>query len=53
MLTVGVHAPQVKLESVDSKRYALNSHLTLAIFFKTDCPTCQYAWPFFERLNVA
>ena len=53
MLTDGDRAPEFDLEAVDGKRYALNDRLTLAIFFKTDCPTCQYAWPFFERLHAA
>ncbi len=53
MLTVGERAPEFELKALDGKRYALNDRLTLIIFFKTNCPTCQYAWPFYERLETA
>ena len=53
MLRIAERAPQFELVSVDGRRYVLNDRLTLAIFFKTDCPTCQYSWPFFERLASA
>lgn len=53
MLVTGDKAPKFDLNSVDGKRFSLGDRLTLAIFFKTNCPTCQYAWPFYERLYQA
>jgi peroxiredoxin len=50
MLSVGDRAPKFELTAINGERYALDESLTLAIFFKTNCPTCQYAWPFYERL---
>jgi peroxiredoxin len=50
MLSIGDRAPDFELTAVNGERYSLDDKLTLAIFFKTSCPTCQYAWPFYERL---
>jgi peroxiredoxin len=53
-LKAGVRAPEFILSDLDQARVALDpaaSPLTLAIFFKTTCPTCQYAWPYYERLH--
>ncbi len=52
MLTVGNIAPAIKLADIDGKSHALQG-LTLALFFKTTCGTCKYAWPFYERLYQA
>ena len=44
------------LRDVDGKSHALDTSanaLSLAIFFRTACPTCQYAWKYFERLHSA
>ncbi len=56
MLQVNDRAPEFVLRDVDGNSYALdaqNAPLTLAIFFKTSCPTCHYAWKFYERLHKA
>ncbi len=53
MLSTGDHAPDFDLRAANGERYSLDDKLTLAIFFKTSCPTCQYAWPFYERLYKA
>jgi peroxiredoxin len=53
MLSTGDRAPNFLLKSVNGESYSLDDKLTLAIFFKTTCPTCQYAWPFYERLYKA
>jgi peroxiredoxin len=56
MLEAGVKAPFFELHDLDGHAFALdvaNASLYLAIFFKTTCPTCQYAWPFYERLHQA
>lgn len=56
MLQVGTRAPEFKLRGLDGTSLWLPPHgspLTLALFFKTTCPTCQYAWPYYERLHTA
>lgn len=56
MLQVKDHAPDFVLRDVDGTSHALDapaSPLTLAIFFKTSCPTCHYAWKYYERLHNA
>jgi cytochrome c biogenesis protein CcmG, thiol:disulfide interchange protein DsbE len=55
-LKVGQPAPAFSLQGTDGKTYRLNQHgvgLTLAVFFKTDCPTCMMAFPYFERIHQA
>jgi len=40
----------------NGKTYALNQNgarLTLAVFFKTTCPTCMLAFPYIEKLHRA
>lgn len=53
-ITAGKAAPPFKLTSTDGKTYSLAEGLThgpvLAAFFKASCPTCQYTFPFVERL---
>jgi peroxiredoxin len=56
-LTTGTHAPDFELRTMDGRRFALreelaNSPIVLA-FYKVSCPTCQYAFPFLERLERA
>lgn len=56
MLQVGARAPTFMLRNVDGKTQALDwrsAPLTLAIFFKTSCPTCHYAWQYYQRLHEA
>jgi peroxiredoxin len=52
-LHVGDVAPKFSLRAIDGQTYSLNHELTLAIFFKTSCPTCQLAWRYYERLHRA
>lgn len=58
-LRVGERAPHFSLAALDGNRYTFAStpeapgELTALIFFKTTCPTCQYAWPYYERLSRA
>ncbi len=50
----GTIAPSFELVGTDGKRYGSQSALAqgplLAAFFKVSCPTCQYTFPFVERL---
>ena len=53
-LTTGKTAPPIELTNTEGKSYSLKSALAqgpvLTAFFKVSCPTCHYAFPFFERL---
>jgi peroxiredoxin len=53
-VTVGQKAPGFELTDGDGKKYALEEALArgpvLVAFFKVECPTCQYTFPFVERL---
>jgi peroxiredoxin len=54
-LTTGTKAPDFELKAMDGKRFVLRDELMLGpivlAFFKVSCPTCQYAFPFLERLE--
>jgi peroxiredoxin len=56
-LSVGASAPEFELNAMDGKRFVLREELALGsivlAFFKVSCPTCQYAFPFLERLERA
>lgn len=56
-LTVGTQAPDFELKAMDGKRFILRDELAqgpvVLAFFKVSCPTCQYAFPFLERLERA
>jgi len=56
-LPVGKAAPDFTLKSLDGKQFSLNDALAKGpvalAFFKVSCPTCQYAFPFYERLFKA
>jgi cytochrome c biogenesis protein CcmG/thiol:disulfide interchange protein DsbE len=55
-LAIGQSAPAFSLSGIDNKKYGLNqahAKLTLAIFFKTTCPTCALAFPYFIKLHQA
>ena len=56
-LATGTKAPQFELETMTGKRFSLDDELArgpvVLVFFKVSCPTCQYAFPFFERLYKA
>jgi len=54
VLGTGKDAPLFELSAADGTRYSLKVALArgpvLAAFFKVECPTCQYTFPFLERL---
>jgi peroxiredoxin len=56
-LTAGSNAPEFELQAMDGRRFVLRDELAkgpvVLAFFKASCPTCQYAFPFFERLEQA
>jgi peroxiredoxin len=56
-LASGTKAPQFELKTLDGKQFSLGDSLArgpvVLAFFKVSCPTCQYAFPFFERLRQA
>src|ERR1700722_15312320 len=56
-LAVGAKAPDFALKTVDGTRFCLSEELArgavVLAFFKVSCPTCQYAFPFLERLHRA
>jgi peroxiredoxin len=53
-LTAGTQAPPFELTSSEGERFSLERGLArgpvLAAFFKVGCPTCQFAFPFIERI---
>ena len=56
LVSVGQTAPGFSLRGIDDKTYQLEkdgARLTLAVFFKTTCPTCQLTWPYVEKLHRA
>jgi peroxiredoxin len=56
-VTVGTKAPDFELRAMDGRRFSLYEELghgpVVLAFFKVSCPTCQYAFPFLERLHRA
>jgi peroxiredoxin len=56
-LAIGKKAPQFTLKTSDSKSFSLSEALArgpvVLAFFKISCPTCQYTFPFLERLYKA
>lgn len=56
-LATGAKAPQFELQTLDGKSFSLSDELShgpvVLAFFKVSCPTCQYAFPFLERLHKA
>ena len=55
LIKAGKSAPPFGLIATDGKTYSLPEALkngpVLAAFFKVTCPTCQYTFPFLERLH--
>jgi peroxiredoxin len=53
-LAAGKTAPDFRLSTLDGKSFSLKDALAqtpaMLAFFKVSCPTCQYAFPFYERL---
>lgn len=56
-LAAGKPAPDFKLNDREGKSWSLKELLqrgpVVLAFFKVSCPTCQYAFPFYERLYRA
>ena len=56
-LNPGTTAPDFTLPTMDGKQFSLREALArgpvLAAFFKISCPTCQYAFPFLQRIYQA
>jgi len=56
-LATGTKAPDFHLKTLDGLPFSLTERLAhgpvVLAFFKVSCPTCQYAFPFFERLYKA
>ena len=56
-LATGKTAPEFELKTTDGKAFLLSDELSrgpvVLAFFKVSCPTCQYAFPFLERLYKA
>lgn len=53
-LTPGEKAPSIVLDTIDGKKMSLEDALrsgpVLLAFFKISCPTCQYTFPFLQRI---
>lgn len=51
----GEKAPEISLKSTNGQKVTLAEALkkgpVLAAFFKVNCPTCQFTFPFLERLH--
>lgn len=56
-LTAGVRAPDFTLTTTDGHAVSLQEALQLGpavlVFFKVNCPTCQYSFPLLERMYRA
>jgi peroxiredoxin len=56
-LATATKAPAFELKTVDGQSFSLPVELArnpvVLAFFKVSCPTCQYAFPFLERLYKA
>ena len=55
MLAAGAEAPDFKLRDLSGKTYTRSEisagKPVLLAFYKVTCPTCQYAFPFLERIH--
>jgi peroxiredoxin len=56
-LNPGTPAPDFTLPTMDGKQFSLSEALAqgpvVVAFFKISCPTCQYAFPYLQRLYGA
>jgi peroxiredoxin len=56
-LATGKKAPDFSLGTLDGRNFALADELArgpvVLAFFKVSCPTCQYTFPFLDRLYKA
>jgi len=55
LVSAGKKAPTFELTATDGQKHSLAGALkegpVLVAFFKVECPTCQYTFPFLERLH--
>jgi peroxiredoxin len=53
-LQAGVTAPEIRLPLVDGREFSLNQARkrgpVVVAFFKVNCPVCQLAFPYLERI---
>ena len=53
----GAQAPDIELQTTEGNSFSLKSESAktpvVAAFFKVGCPTCQYTFPFLERIYKA
>jgi peroxiredoxin len=56
-LATGTKSPGFELQTSDGKKVSLQDELSngpvVLAFFKVSCPTCQYTFPFLQRLHKA
>jgi peroxiredoxin len=57
-LKPGTNAPNIELQTLDGAKFSLEEARrsqapVFASFFKVSCPTCQYTFPFLERIYRA
>ena len=56
-LESGVLAPEINLSFLDGKKFSLKEALkhgpVVVAFFKVNCPVCQFAFPYLERIFKA
>jgi peroxiredoxin len=57
VLKPGTKAPDFTLPTMEGSQFSLSEALArgpvVAAFFKISCPTCQYAYPFLQRIYEA
>lgn len=57
VLAPGAKAPEIHLPTTDGKTFSLKEENSpapvVAAFFKVGCPTCQYTFPFLQRVYQA
>ncbi len=54
---LGETAPEISLEAIEGGRFVLTGAAkkgpTVIVFFKVSCSTCQFTFPFLERIHSA
>ncbi len=54
-LTPGTPAPDLEIAQTDGRTFSLRQALghgpVMLVFYRTDCPICQFSLPFLERLR--
>ncbi|MEO5936828.1 MAG: TlpA disulfide reductase family protein, partial [Terriglobales bacterium] len=57
VIATGAAAPDIQLSTTDGQPFSLKDAQgktpVVAAFFKVGCPTCQYKFPFLERIYRA